>query len=211
MGKENMSSDQLRTMGFVEDPNNPGQFIRAKDRAKTGDRGVNLMFNSPTIISPTIAESDAVDDRYFKGLNNDQICQQYKGGKNGLYIPYDVPSMKNRKQLFVRQTKEGKNVPGSTNNQVVKDYKLVTKMYYENYRMLFLAMVGQAKFPIRVQFFFIRRSAQQFDYNNIGQMVQDLMVEYNWLPDDSAKYLIPNFDAGYALDKFNPGVIIRVL
>lgn len=206
MGKDNMSSDQLRAMGYIEDPNNPGQFIRAKDRAKTGDRGVNLLFNS----TPEVTETE-IDDRYFKGLNHEQICQKYDGKLNGLYIPYDVPTFKNNKKLFVRTTAAGKAVPGSGDSDLVRNYKSVTKLYYENHRMIFLQMVAQRKFPIRVQFFFVRRSAQQFDYNNITQLVQDMMVEHNWLPDDSCKYLIPNFDAGYALDKFNPGVLIKIL
>lgn len=156
---------------------------------------------------------EAVEGKYFGGIGHDAIMERYNGSNPalGLFIPYHVPSSKNSLKLFVKKTKDGRAIPGKADSDDVAEYKKVSSSYYENLRMVFIKMVGNKKFPLRVQFTPIRRDEREFDYTNINQIVQDLMQEYNWIPNDSNRYLIPNFDAGYGIDKFNPGIIIKVL
>ena len=70
-------------------------------------------------------------------------------------------------------------------------------------------MIEGRERPYNVALFFIRDSRRRFDYINIAQIIFDLMVDYSYLCDDSAEYVIPVF-AGYAVDKEKSGVIISV-
>ena len=64
-------------------------------------------------------------------------------------------------------------------------------------------------FPIKIHMIFIRDSRRDFDYINACQLPCDLMVKYNWIPDDSMKYITPVFE-GYSVDKENTGIIFWV-
>lgn len=178
---------------------------------KLPDEDRSLEFDHDKTVYDAITEKpEACAGKYFMSMSHENIVKLYNGGIMGLFIPYDVPTFKNNKQLFVRTSAAGKAVPGSTDSKLVKEYKQVASQYYENLLPVFKSMVGKRKFPLSVRFTFIRRSAQEFDYNNICQLVQDMMKEFKWIPDDSCRYLTPNFDEGYGIDKFNPGVILKV-
>ena len=63
--------------------------------------------------------------------------------------------------------------------------------------------------PIKVHFTFIRGTRRRFDLINAAQIVQDLMVQYDWIADDNFTKLIPVFDPP-EYDKVKPGVRIWV-
>ena len=50
---------------------------------------------------------------------------------------------------------------------------------------------------------FYRRTASDFDYNNIGQSIQDVLVDTKFLKDDSARFCVPVY-RGYEKDASNP-------
>lgn len=127
---------------------------------------------------------------------------------NCIFIPGDVPSSKNSKQIF-RNKKTDK--PFITDSAVAKRYRKEVSAFYKQHTTDWNKLISGKPLPLRVQFYFIRKTKQRFDYSNIVQLVQDLMVEYGWISDDNSDVLIPDFSAGYECDKNRPGVIIKPL
>lgn len=74
----------------------------------------------------------------------------------------------------------------------------------------FVYPIQGMKYPLKVGLRFVRDSKRRFDYINAAQVVQDMMVEHGWLPDDNADYLVPVF-LPYEYDKTNPGVYIELV
>ena len=54
-----------------------------------------------------------------------------------------------------------------------------------------------------------RKTKRDFDYNNIIQGLQDMMVKAGYLPDDNANYITPHFE-DYEVDKRSPRTILSV-
>lgn len=115
-----------------------------------------------------------------------------------IFIPANVPSSKNSR-LWT-----GKFLISSPTTQ---RYKKATEHYFLLYKKNYKKLFGN-KYPMQVGLYFIRDSKRKFDYINACQIIADLMVKYNWLPDDSANYFVPVF-LGYHVDKKNAGVIIK--
>ena len=63
--------------------------------------------------------------------------------------------------------------------------------------------------PLKVVFKIYRKTHRKFDYVNIIQGLQDLMVKCGWLPDDNADEIIPVFQP-YDVDKNDPRVEIFI-
>jgi Holliday junction resolvase RusA-like endonuclease len=113
------------------------------------------------------------------------------------------------------------NVPSSKNSQVwtgrflvssktVQKYKKDTKNQWINNKDIFLESIQDITYPIKVSFTFVRGTKHKFDYVNMLQIIQDLMIKYEWIEDDNSDILIPVFGK-YKYDKNNPGVIIKVI
>lgn len=64
------------------------------------------------------------------------------------------------------------------------------------------------KYPLTAYFKFYRKTKRRFDYNNLSQGPLDLLVDAGIIEDDSMNHIIPNFSAGWAIDKKNPRVEI---
>lgn len=123
--------------------------------------------------------------------------------RNTIFIKGNVASSKNGRQWT------GKYSVASKSCQ--KYYKISKEDWSsEENKAKWMKMIAKKKAPYKVQFTFVRNSKRRFDYINPTQTVQDLMVEYGWLEDDNADYIIPSF-APYKYDKENPGVYIKVL
>lgn len=116
------------------------------------------------------------------------------------FIPYNVPSSKNSKQWT------GKILISS---KATQDYKRATAKYYSLYGKEFREITENLPKPLKVSFTFIRGSKHKFDYINPLQTVQDIMVKYNWIEDDNADIIIPEFKP-YIYDKKKSGVIIEI-
>ena len=72
-----------------------------------------------------------------------------------------------------------------------------------------LRMIDGLSKPIKIVFKIYRKTHRKFDYVNIIQGIQDLMVKCLWFPDDNADELIPVFEE-YEVDKNNPRVEIFI-
>jgi len=121
---------------------------------------------------------------------------------------YNVPSKKNSRQNFVSKTTHKMiSLPSKKHAEYVK----MTAMQYKVFGDEFKKTVERLglKYPLRIQFTFIRSTKHSFDYCNLAQSCEDIMKGH-WFPDDSADYLIPVF-APYEYDKEMPGVKIKLL
>ena len=121
---------------------------------------------------------------------------------DGIFIYGNVPSSKNSKVWT------GKKL---INSRVVYRYKCQAQRQFEAHRNRFLKVAAKKPLPLLVRFTFYRETHQRFDFNNISQVVCDLMVSYGWIKDDSYKYLVPIFNPVVIIDKRNPGVKIELL
>jgi hypothetical protein len=121
--------------------------------------------------------------------------------EKAIFIPVNVSSSKNSKQIF----RKG-NIPFITDSKLTKNYKTNTKQFYLDNANLFKTLTHNQSYPLYVGFYFLRKSRRSFDYINACQVVADSMRKI-WIPDDDAKHFVPVF-LGYVHDNVNPGVII---
>lgn len=143
--------------------------------------------------------------------------------KNAIFIPGNVSSSKNSKQIGFSYLKAGQTGvfyiqkngkmmairPSLQNSKATNEYIKSTRVHYMVNKKNFLKLIASKTAPYRVTFKFIRGTKHEFDYINAAQIVQDLMVDNGWVTDDSMMYLRPYFmEFGY--DKKNPGVFISV-
>lgn len=122
--------------------------------------------------------------------------------KDGIFIYGNVPSSKNSKVWT------GKMLVSSSR---VYRYRRQAVKQFEAHRNRFLRASEKKPLPLLVMFTFYRDSNQRFDFNNISQVVCDLMVSTGWIEDDSYKHLVPFFNPEVKIDKINPGVKIEIL
>ena len=118
-----------------------------------------------------------------------------------IFLKGNVPSSKNSKQWTGRTLIHSKTV-----RNYLKQYEIQYKLKANEFK----EMIKNKKKPYYIGFFFIRNSKRKFDYNNLTQLPQDLMVKNGWLEDDNADYIVP-IGLGYIVNKANSGVIITVL
>lgn len=148
----------------------------------------------------------------------DDFKPEYISGK-GVFIPHEVRSSKNSKQLFVAdkidEFGQTKKVPRATDSEAVKEYREKAGSYYE-----ILAHVMQREFarhpkPYYVEFLFIRSTKAKWDFANLVQLPQDMMQEYKWLPGDDVEVMLPmpppKGSPVYLINKNAPGLWIKVL
>jgi len=117
---------------------------------------------------------------------------------DSIYIPGDVPSSKNSKIWT------GKFL---VNSKATQRYKKESKKFYQSQSSTFREWSLECDLPLKVEFTFLRKTKRKFDYINILQIVQDMMVEYDWIEDDNCDVLIPIFKP-YHHDKLRAGVLI---
>ena len=119
---------------------------------------------------------------------------------NRIFIPGDVPSSKNG------QVWTGKFLVAKP---AVHKYKKKTKADWIYNRVVFNSMKEGKEPPYKITFKFIRGTKRRFDYINMLQTVQDLMVDHEWIEDDNANFLTPIIEQ-YEYNKENPGVYIYI-
>jgi hypothetical protein len=118
-----------------------------------------------------------------------------------LWISGNTPSSKNAKVWT------GSHL---VNSKAVQQWLKATKEEWEYQREYFINAISELPFPLYIEFTFYRKSKHKFDYINMAQIVQDIMVEVKWLPEDNADILKPYF-GDYIYNKKNPGVLIKIL
>jgi hypothetical protein len=139
-----------------------------------------------------------------------------------VFIPGNVPSLKNSKIKTVNGIFPSKTVTKYLRSLGIKHYSLRDKIVigYKRTPNSFDGLISGMKndlstvkeWPIKIGFHFIRDSKRDFDFVNACQIILDLVVAHNVIPDDSMKYIIPipveDGGAWYSIDKEKPGVII---
>lgn len=134
-----------------------------------------------------------------------------------IFIPGNVPSSKNSKQISMPTTKDGRVVKGRNGKKVVivrhseqvQKYLKTSEQFYIDMQPLFKSFIQDKTKPLQIRFKFNRLTRHNFDYINALQIVQDLMVKHKWIDDDNADELKPIFD-DYEYLPDNPGVLIFV-
>lgn len=70
------------------------------------------------------------------------------------------------------------------------------------------------EYPVQVYFHFVRKTRNHFDFVNICQILLDLFVAFDIIPDDDLDHIIPVCwiidNKAYKTDKNNPGVYIKI-
>lgn len=131
-----------------------------------------------------------------------------------IFIPGNVPSLKNNKQIITLGPRCSKCRKGKFNklisSKTVIQWKKDTKPSWLAFKKTFLNQLEELATPYRIKFTFIRKSRHKFDYTNALDTVQDEMIHHDWLEDDNSDILIPVIGR-YRYDKKNPGVYIKVL
>ena len=118
------------------------------------------------------------------------------------FIPGEVPSSKNSKNFNIKMKRLFDSKP-------TRRYRKAAEPIYEELAPAFRRSRSHMPDPIKVHFTFIRGTRRRFDLINAAQIVQDLMVQYDWIADDNFTKLIPVFDPP-EYDKAKPGVRIWV-
>ena len=94
-------------------------------------------------------------------------------------------------------------------SEITHRYKKNTTVFYNAYRNKFQSLIDGLPTPYNVNFKFIRDTKRKFDLINAAQIVQDLMVDHDWIEDDNYTILNPSFSYP-EVDKSNPGVVITI-
>lgn len=149
---------------------------------------------------------------------------------DSIYIPFNVPSSKNNKQIrYIFGKIKNPNiiskmrvrgimkdcVPTISESELCDKYRLNTEMYWKLQRAKFIDLskqfIGQ---PFIIEFTFIRGNSNRFDFHNLVQLPMDLMVEHGWIPDDDMKNVLPvpplPPDKSFYYNKQKAGLIIKI-
>ena len=123
--------------------------------------------------------------------------------QNAFFIPGNTASSKNSKQWT------GKRLIWS---KAASQYRTNTALFWQAYASKFRKAVAGKQKPILLGVYFVRDSHRKFDFVNIVQTIQDLMVMAGWIEDDNIDEVIPVpiriKGAFYHVDKSNPGTYI---
>lgn len=123
-----------------------------------------------------------------------------------IFIPFNTPSSKNSRTWTGRFFIENKRVT---------QYRKDTKEYFVANKELFLSMIKDKEKPYLIGFHFVRGNKHKFDFCNMLQILQDLMIVENYLDDDNCDEMlpIPYMKDGkyYSIDKKAPGVWITII
>lgn len=212
-GNNRFSEADLLAKGMKETFPGSGIYKPSKTGISTEFNGRDKVVTARTAVSHYDVSNNGT--KFNKGILVDTLSvknnEQFKANPiSEWFIPYQVPSKKNCQKLYVRS--DGK--PGTTVSDRMKDYKNVTKMYWMIFGKEFKKAIDyyQLKFPLNVEFTFIRTNNQRLDYIGPGETVQDFMADkdFNWIPDDDTKHIKP-FYGDIEINKQNPGVRIKLI
>lgn len=172
----------------------------------------------------------SIDEHYKR---NYAILHKLYTEKKAIFIPGNVPSLKNSKEIFsipstkssccsvdyiklgnrqyrctrcdqfCQQAKRPIIVPSAR----VKEYIEQTKGNYLQAKVDFKRITKDWLLPYKLGLFYIRASEHEFDYDNAGQIIQDLFQSNQIIVSDSMKNLI-TYPLGYLVSPKYAGVII---
>lgn len=134
------------------------------------------------------------------------IHDHYNEEEGTIFLPYNVPSLKNSKI---------KTSFGLMESKAMRKWRKLVGPYCLVLKNTFLNLVKDKPKPYKIGLYFIRGTKHKWDFTNKSDSVQDLLVSHGWIEDDNADEMLPypiELDGKfYHVDKSNPGVIIKIL
>jgi len=145
--------------------------------------------------------------------------------RNTIFIPGNVPSLKNSKIKTARGIFPSKTVMKYLRSLGIQKYSVSKKEVigfktrdnlFENLRSSWFKLTGEGRpDPIVVGIHFVRGTRHRFDFHNATQIIADLMVAHDFINDDDMDSFIPMplkaKGKWYSYNKECPGVYISVL
>ena len=112
-----------------------------------------------------------------------------------IIFPGEVISKKNSRRCF------GNKAVGS--KAFLKyEKEMLQELQYRRYKWL-------GSYPIDLHCFFYRKTKRSFDFSNLLESVQDILVKAQVIEDDSYLHVWPVID-GYGFDKEHPRVVVNL-
>ena len=145
------------------------------------------------------------------------------GIKNNLiFIPFNVPSLKNSKIKTSRGIFPSKTVTKylrnlgiksfSSSKKTVDEYVNKDNIFRETFEIL---NWKKPDYPLLLGLHFVRGSRHKFDFGNACQIILDLLTAHNFIEDDNMDWLIPipfqMNNKWYSYSKEDPGVYLKIL
>lgn len=144
--------------------------------------------------------------------------------ENLIFIPFNVPSLKNSKVKTSRGIFASPTVKKYLSKLGIQRYSSGRKEVvgyvkkpnlFEELRVEFEKQLKGKKEPFKIGFHFVRDSKRSFDFNNANQIIADLLVAHNIIEDDNMNFFLPIpleiEGRAYTIDRENPGVYIKIL
>jgi hypothetical protein len=137
-----------------------------------------------------------------------------------IFIPGNVPSLKNAKPNGIYHSKPVTKYLRSLNIQTYSASKGIVKGYKDPDRPdLFIEQIGNyfkgIEYPILLGMHFVRNSRRKADFQNLVHIVADLLVAHHYIKDDNMHYFFPvPFKINgrwFSINKENPGVWLRIM
>lgn len=120
-------------------------------------------------------------------------------------IGKNVPSSKNSKQI----TKYGKIIPSKLTREYVDWALPLLQEQLPIWQEMIEDVNGEQ--PLKVMFTLHRDSHRHYDFINVLQVLQDLLVKASYLEDDDTKHIIPYYGGEDVVNKEQSGVEITIL
>lgn len=141
-----------------------------------------------------------------------------------IFIPGNVPSLKNGKQWTGKYLVKSKTVQNylrshgiqnySSSDKTVKGYKTVPDTFRPHAVKLKKLLQNIDK-PYKIEFYFIRKAKNRFDFGNAIELLSDLFTAYDVWEDDNCDNFLPFpwiiDNSVYKVDSKNPGVMLKVV
>lgn len=140
-----------------------------------------------------------------------------------IFIPFNVPSLKNSKIKTSRGIFPSKTVKSYLTDLGIQRYSASRKEVVgyarkpnkiEELREIFNKALEGKEPPVEIGFHFVRKTKHKFDFNNANQIIADLLTAHGIIEDDNMDYFIPYAfkmnDKFYTIDKENPGVYLQI-
>jgi len=140
-----------------------------------------------------------------------------------IFIPFNVPSLKNSKIKTSRGIFPSKTVKSYLSDLGIQRYSASRKEVFgyakkpnkiEELREVFNKALEGKEPPVEMGFHFVRKTKHKFDFNNANQSIADLITDQGIIEDDNIDYFIPYAfkmnNKFYTIDKDNPGVYLRI-
>lgn len=170
------------------------------------------------------SETEVSDDLY-------ELLKLMIKRKQAMFIPGNIPSLKNSKQIVQAPTKKStccnaglmknndilictsclkptrrKTNPFLVPSKTVEAYVKRTIEEWVDSKTIFFKVFGDKR-PINCAIFFVRDSRRRYDYHNAQQIIGDLMIKYGMLQDDDKENL-KFLPIGSVVDESSCGVIM---